>query len=167
VDADLKQAQGARWRFVTFHHPPFQSSASHAEDQWMRALVPIFEKRKVDVVFAGHVHNYQRTAPLRFSPAPGAAESWKDHKGQIDGTIRVDKAFDGVRHTRPKGILYVVSGAGGAPLYEDRVPTSQPFTRTYRVDGFSFTLVDLSAHKLHLRQMDPEGKLVDEVTITK
>ena len=36
VEKDLAAAQKTTWRFVAFHHPPFNSSAKHADDQWMR-----------------------------------------------------------------------------------------------------------------------------------
>ena len=35
----------------------------------------MFEECGVDVIFAGHVHNYQRTVPLQFSPDAGASRS--------------------------------------------------------------------------------------------
>jgi predicted phosphohydrolase len=44
--------------FVTFHHPPFNSSNAHFGDQHMRLLADVFEAGKVDVVLSGHVHNY-------------------------------------------------------------------------------------------------------------
>ncbi len=70
---DLKAAQNAGWRFVGFHHPGFNSSKVHFGDQWMRLLAPIFEQYIVDIVFAGHVHNYQRSWPMKFVPDVGQA----------------------------------------------------------------------------------------------
>ena len=61
LEADLKKAQKADFRFLAFHHPPFTAvSARQQESMQLQELVPIFEKYKVDVVFAGHDHNYQR-----------------------------------------------------------------------------------------------------------
>jgi hypothetical protein len=52
------------WRFVFFHHPPF-SSANHGENAKMRdAMVPVFTRAKIDIVFAGHDHSYERTRPM-------------------------------------------------------------------------------------------------------
>ena len=69
---DLAAAQSATWRFVAFHQPGFNSSKEHFAEQSMRQLSPIFEAAHVDIVFAGHVHNYQRSFPLTFVPANAA-----------------------------------------------------------------------------------------------
>lgn len=51
------------WKFVFFHHPPF-SSAEHGENATMRdVMVPVFERAKLDIVFAGHDHSYERIKP--------------------------------------------------------------------------------------------------------
>jgi acid phosphatase type 7 len=70
----------------------------------------------VDVVFNGHVHNYQRSVPLKFDIAetekPGKI-AWKDLAGkEVAGKFSLDTNFDGITRTRPKGIIYIVSGAG-------------------------------------------------------
>ena len=72
VERDLAAAKDATWRFVACHHPPFNSSHAHFGDQRMRVLVDLFEAGKVDVVWTGHVHNYQRTFPLTFAVNRGA-----------------------------------------------------------------------------------------------
>jgi hypothetical protein len=56
---------GVRWRFVAFHHTIY-SSGEHGSNTSIRAnLVPLFDRRRVDVVFMGHDHDYERTLPLR------------------------------------------------------------------------------------------------------
>ena len=51
------------WKFVFFHHPPF-SSANHGENSRMRnVMVPVFTRAKIDIVFAGHDHSYERIRP--------------------------------------------------------------------------------------------------------
>lgn len=66
----LSSAADAQCRFIAFHHPGFHSSNKYAEQQRMRVLSPVFEAGKVDVVFSGHVHNYERSYPMRFVPQP-------------------------------------------------------------------------------------------------
>lgn len=62
LERDLA-ASKKRWKFVFFHHPPF-SSANHGENAKVRdILVPIFARQKVDIVFSGHDHAYERTKP--------------------------------------------------------------------------------------------------------
>ena len=166
LEADLKAAQTATWRVVALHHPLFQSSRSHADDQWMRTLSPILEKYGVDLVFAGHVHNYQRTAPLRFAPTKVG------RRGEpVEGRFTVDTTFDGRTVTRAHGIIHLVTGAGGAHLYDkgqgaDRA-SWQPWTRAFVSDRNSFTVVDVDGRTLRLRQLDAEGRELDAITVTK
>ncbi|MGA2083610.1 MAG: metallophosphoesterase [Holophaga sp.] len=68
---ELQKAQDATWRFVVFHHAAFSLASFRHTRQWhMRQLWPIFQKYNVDLVFAAHLHTYQRTAPFRFTPTP-------------------------------------------------------------------------------------------------
>jgi predicted phosphodiesterase len=166
LEADLSAARGADWRIVALHHPLFQSSRSHFDDQWLRPLSPLLEKYGVDLVLAGHVHNYQRTAPLRFKPAKIGL------RGQpVDGVFTVDEAFDGKTVTRARGIVHVVTGAGGAELYDpwqtDAKASWQAWTRTFISDRYSFTVLDVVGKTLKLRQLDTEGRELDAITLTK
>jgi len=166
LEADLKAAKGAAWRIVALHHPLFQSALSHANDQWMRPISPLLEAYGVDLVLAGHVHNYQRTAPLRFKPTRVGP------RGQaVAGDFVVDEAFDGTSVTRAKGIIHIVTGAGGAELYDpwqtDAKASWQPWTRAFVSDKHSFTVLDVADKTLKLRQLDAEGHELDAITLTK
>jgi len=48
------------WLFVFFHVPPYSSVQDALEADVRGALVPLFERYGVDVVFNGHHHNYER-----------------------------------------------------------------------------------------------------------
>ena len=75
-------------------------------------MADLFEKYKVDLVISGHVHNYQRTYPLKFEIAPGSPKI-----GLVPGKLTLDKEFDGVKKTKTKLPIYLVSGgARGRPL---------------------------------------------------
>ena len=165
LDKDLSAARKARWRFVVLHHPPFQSSKEHFNNQWMRTLAPRFEKHRVSVVWSGHVHNYQRTHPLRFVP-----KGPKDKDGKVDGKLSLDTKYDGQRNTRPSGVLYVVTGAGGASLYEkveaaDGKP--MPFTAKMINNTHSLTVVEIDDRKMSVRQIAADGKEIDKFTVTQ
>ena len=166
LEADLKAARGAAWRIVALHHPLFQSSRSHFDDQWMRPLSPILEKYGVDLVLAGHVHNYQRTAPIRFKPTKVGLRG-----KPVEGTFTVDQTFDGKTITRAQGIIHIVTGAGGAELYDpwqtDAPASWQPWTRAFVSDQHSFTVLDVEGRKLKLRQLDAGGRELDAITVTK
>jgi 3',5'-cyclic AMP phosphodiesterase CpdA len=166
LEADLKAAKGATWRIVALHHPLFQSSRSHFDDQWIRPLSPILEKYGVDLVLAGHVHNYQRTAPIRFKPNKVGPRG-----KAVEGEFTVDEAFDGKTVTRAKGIIHIVTGAGGAELYDpwqtDAKASWQPWTRAFISDKHSFSVLDVEAKKLRLRQLNAVGGELDAITLTK
>jgi len=168
VADDLAAAKGATWRFVGFHHPGFNSSKAHFNDQQMRVLSDVFEQGGVDVVFAGHVHNYQRSLPLKFKSA-GTFDFKKSRV--VDGEFQFDKDFDGAKTTKAKGVIYLVTGAGGAGLYDreqgDAVSTWQPFTAKFVSKINSLTIMDVSGKKASFRQVAADGSVVDSWTLTK
>ena len=177
VKKDLAAAQGATWRFVMYHHPGFSSSRTHFEQQQMRLLSPLFENGNVDVVFNGHVHNYQRTFPMRFVPNPQGVQliaSMGNHiyRGRaVNGRWTLDKAFDGKTNTRPNGIVYVITGAGGQILY-DQAQTNDPnsyqeFTSKFISNVHSLTVADVSGNVLTIKQLDSDGNEIDSFTIAK
>ena len=98
----------ATWKFVAHHHPPYSSDSDDYGDSFrgpttrgdleVRQLVPLYEKYKVDIVWVGHIHTYERTWPIR-----------KD---------RVDEK---------NGVIYIQTGGGGAGL-ESFAPTRSWFT---------------------------------------
>ena len=81
-------------------------------------IAPILETGKVDIVFAGHVHNYQRTYPLTFAPdnfgsqLVAGANNIRTGK-TVNGRWTLDKDFNGKKNTKPNGVIYIVTGAGG------------------------------------------------------
>lgn len=84
-------ARGATWRFAYFHKPPYSSGLGHGSDYALRETwAPLFERFGVDVVFAGHEHNYERSTPRRDYAAVG-------------GTAAV---------------VYIVTGGGGKQFYD-------------------------------------------------
>lgn len=105
-------ASRAPWRVVVLHRPPWSSdlddygNACRAEaqsgDPRSRPLIPLFEKHRVDVVFCGHVHDYERTWPI------------------LEG--RVDEA---------RGVTYVQTGGAGG-YGETHAPTRSWFTAHVR-----------------------------------
>ena len=173
---DLAAASNATWRFVLYHHPGFNSSRAHFEQQQMRLIAPILEKGKVDIVFAGHVHNYQRTYPLTFIPdnvgAQLVAGTSNTRIGKtVTGRWTLDKSFNGKRNTKPSGVIYIITGAGGQGLYNPEQTKDkdswQKFTDVFESRVHSFTVLDVDGNTLVLRQLDINGKEVDRVKITK
>jgi len=98
----------ATWKFVCHHHPPYSSDendygdtyrgSSELGDKNVRQLVPLYDQYKVDIVWYGHIHDYERTWPLR--------------AGRVD---------------QKNGVVYIQTGGGGAEL-ENFAPTRSWFT---------------------------------------
>lgn len=172
LEADLSKAKQARWKFVVMHHAPFHTSQRHAQEQWMRQMIPVFQAHGVDLTFSGHVHNYQRTLPLRFLPDP-KAETVLDarRRGEFKGTFALDRVYDGRTHTRPEGIIHLVTGAGGAALYEPELDTRKeawaPWMAAYHAADHSITVMDVTEQQLVIRQVTPEGREVDRFVVSK
>jgi predicted phosphodiesterase len=177
VEKDLAASKDATWHFVMFHHPGFNSSKEHFEQQQMRLLSPIFDKAKVDIVFNGHVHNYQRTFPMTFVPDKKGVllvggMGMKNIRGRVvNGTWKLDKAFDGKTKTKPEGVIYLVTGAGGQELYnpeQNNDPDSwQKFTDKFISLAHSISVVDVDGKTLTVRQVGSNGQELDSFKITK
>ena len=169
---DLAAARNATWKFVVFHHAPFNSSRAHFNEQQMRLVSDVLEHRGVDIVFNGHVHNYQRTRPLKFLATPAPDRSFRARSPYVvDGDFEIDDTFDGENDTTPDGVVYIVTGAGGAGAYDpdqtDNVPTWQPYTQKLISDVYSFTVVDVDGPRLTLKQISERGEQLDRIVVTK
>ncbi len=167
IKKDLASAQSATWRFVGFHHPGYNSSLRHKDDQWMRLVSNLFEAGNVDVVFAGHVHNYQRTYPLTFKPTRMEVEK----NGDVPGEWSLDKDFGNGSKNRPKGVVYIVSGGGGATLYDPELQKTPakwlPFTTTFISEVHSYTVAEVNGKTLKVKQVSEKGDQVDAWQIAK
>ncbi len=107
-------ASKARWKFAVHHHPPYNSDEDDYGNAWrgastygdtdVRTLVPLYEKFGVDIVFNGHIHDYERTFPIL-----------------ADRTVEKG------------GVVYVTAGGGGGGL-ENYSPNRSWFTAKVRRD---------------------------------
>lgn len=165
VESDLTSARDKTWRFVTFHQPGFSCDYAHFKEQRMRLLCDIFEECGVDVVFSGHAHNYQRSFPLSFKIYQAEPD------GTVHGELLLDREFDGEKKTSPEGVLYIVSGAGGARLYRSATEAQQralgDFTAKFIADVHSFTVCDVNGEVLDLKQISQDGNIIDQIRLTK
>jgi hypothetical protein len=139
---DLERATTA-WKFVVMHHPMY-SCGMHGSDYELRNLLgPIFEQHGVDLVFAGHDHDYQRSHPMRNGDP-----------------IDVEQAPN---FRQPRGVLYIVTGGGASP----RTTSAKCRFTARAIAATHFTQVDVDGAQLALRAVDPDGQVLDEITIDK
>jgi hypothetical protein len=63
LDRDLA-ASDRPFEIVLLHKPPFSSGSHGSDGDVQSTFVPIFAKHGVDLVLAGHDHDYERTNPI-------------------------------------------------------------------------------------------------------
>lgn len=141
------RASRAEWKIVCYHHPAYSSDENDYGDTWsgpstrgdlrVRALVPLFDRHGVDIVWNGHIHSYERTWPLRQD-----------------------------RATQPtKGTIYMVTGGGGGSL--ERAGPIRPFFQNTVRRGHHFCFVAVNGKTLEMKAYDLEGRLFDTLRIQK
>lgn len=54
----------AIWKFAVMHHPAYSSGPHGDTARIQKVLSPVFAKLHIDVVFAGHDHQYERFKPV-------------------------------------------------------------------------------------------------------
>lgn len=54
----------ATWKFAVMHHPAFSSGPHGDTARIQKVLSPLFSKLHIDIVFAGHDHQYERFKPI-------------------------------------------------------------------------------------------------------
>ena len=86
----------SEWKVAFFHHPPYSSGGAHGSDTKLREIVePIFLKNRVNVVFAGHEHFYERIKPQKGIYYFISGSGGKLRKGDVKkGSPLTDNAFD-------------------------------------------------------------------------
>jgi len=167
---DLKNAQSKAWRILVMHQPGFLIGAAHENEQKMRMISDIAQKYKVDMVIAGHAHCYERSYPLKFSPKDGAKQFTINPDESVLGDIELDKEYDGVKKTHPKGIIHVVSGAGGANLYpinQAAITAKDSYMTKWDYSTHSFSSLDVDQKSITFRQITEDGKELDKFVLTK
>ncbi|MHC4378230.1 MAG: metallophosphoesterase [Planctomycetota bacterium] len=140
-------ASRATWKFAVLHQPPYTSDsddygdtyadASFRGDRNARQIVELLEKYGVDLCFSGHVHDYERTFPIRGG--------------------RVVSHFAG-------GVIYVTAAGGGGHL-EDFDPANTWFGHR-KANRHHVVQVGIHGAELELFAMDEEGRLFDSLTLT-
>ena len=129
------------WKFVVLHRPPYTAGAHAPCEKIQNTLVPVFESTGIDIVFSGHDHMYERMMPIR----------------------------GGKPAENGDGVTYVISGAGGALLYQPLPPEQRPaYLAALHNEIHSFTSVSVvSDDELILTQIALNGEILDRWTLYK
>lgn len=138
----------ARWRFAVLHQPPYTSDSndygdttkgpSRRGDPNVRNIVRLLERYDVDVCFSGHVHDYERTFPIKGNE---------------------------VVPYEAGGVIYVTAAGGGGSL-EDFDPANTWFGHK-KARKHHLVYVAIHHDELELQAVDLEGRLFDTLRLDK
>ena len=86
----------SKWKMAYFHHPLYSSGEKHGSEEDLRILIePLFVQHRMDVVFAGHEHFYERIKPQKGIYYFTAGGSAKLRSGNISTRSAItEKGFD-------------------------------------------------------------------------
>ena len=93
-------ASEARWKIAVFHHPIYSSGTKHGSNLRLRKnLEPLLTKYRVNAVFSGHDHIYERTKPQQGVQYFVTGAGGKTQRGGVDlaSPIR-DVSYDADNH---------------------------------------------------------------------
>jgi predicted phosphodiesterase len=93
---DALSKSSAKWKVAYLHHPLYSSGEKHGSEEDMRLIIePLFVQYKVDAVFAGHEHFYERIKPQKGIYYFTAGGSAKLRSGNISSRSNMtEKGFD-------------------------------------------------------------------------
>ena len=160
VVQDLRKAANnpdIKWIIVTMHYPFYSSPNTCGESdcagnkESRDIFHPLFDKYGVDLVLQGHVHNYQRSYPLKFnqesSPEP-----------IITSTAKTD-------YKNPNGVIFAIVGTGGVNLHG--LSGSAPFMAYQQDSKFGILDMHVSDNQLDAKFVSNNGATLDHFSISK
>jgi hypothetical protein len=157
VKQELEKASkdpNIEWIVVYYHKPMYASSTKHAGLTSLRDIYhPLFDQYKVDLVLAGHNHNYQRSFPLQFNEADS------------DKPILVNKNQNTYNEI---GVpIFITSGTGGVSLHSLGAQAEFNAKQFGKFGHLNVNVSKDTSNKLVGTFYDLTGNKLDEFTITK
>jgi 3',5'-cyclic AMP phosphodiesterase CpdA len=94
LDNTLKQSADA-WKICYFHHPLYSDGRRHGSEVDLRVVLePLFVKYRVNVVFSGHDHIYERIKPQKGITYFVNGSSGELRKGDVRPSAMTAAYFD-------------------------------------------------------------------------
>ncbi len=136
LDNVLADSSERPWIIATYHHPAFTNHPTRQPDLGTLGLfVPRLEQAGATVTLAGHNHHYERSVPIKELVAA------------------------------PDGLTHVVSGGGGASLYDLEIGLDP--LQAHGAVVHHFLLGEADACKLTLSAIGTDGVVFDSVTFER
>jgi hypothetical protein len=144
------------WIIAYFHQPMYTSPATCCAplDAFRDAYHPLFDQYGVDLVLQSHVHNYQRTFPLKYNmDSPANPIQTSQNSGD---------------YLDPDGQIFAIVGTGGVGLHA--LSGKSSFVSIQQVNFFGQLDVKITqnGNKLEGRYYrNDNGAILDSFSITK
>jgi len=148
---DLRQASNDSahpWKIAVFHNPPYNVGGHDGDTGVQTVLAPLLSRYKVDLVFNGHNHYYERTYPLK--------------GGGTNPTV-TDTGLH--YYLNPSGVIYATTGSCGAPLYN----SGSAYYLAVAKKTYHFSKLSVFANNsLHMETFQDDGiTIIDDFWIVK
>lgn len=114
-----------KWRIATFHKNMFTGSGSHQSDsdgkKVREAMLPVFDRLKIDVALQGHDHIYEVVGPVNNATKTLVEGAVEHVETVVPGGVRENMTgkTGGVFNVN-EGTLYFLNNSAGKKKYEPR-----------------------------------------------
>jgi acid phosphatase type 7 len=149
LKADLKSPESVQADFImaVFHHPPYSSGGHGSNENVREVWETLLMEHGVDLVFNGHNHFYQRTLPSYGG-------------GPVVETLPTKNGVDFIQ-TGSGGVVYLITGGGGAPLYTPKPADFVAVNAKQR----HFIRVEYVPGEVHCTVINEDGMVIDEFIV--
>lgn len=127
LESTLKNSK-ATWKFATYHHPAYSSSAGRDNTTLRNAWIPLFDKYHVDLALQGHDHAYLRTFPLKDSKKVASPKEGTIYLISVSGT----KMYAQGKHEYTE---YGMSNVATYQVLDIQIDGNRLVYRAYDIDG--------------------------------
>ena len=134
---------------IVFQHKPLYSGSGLEIPELREQYHHLFEKYHVDLVLAGHAHNYQRSYPILYNEIRPARPTITDHEK--------------LQYFDLQGTIFVIAGTGGESI---QGADMKPFlAKIYQ--GYGCIDIQIRGKQLRAEYYSDDGKTIDEFSIIK
>ncbi|MFN3304060.1 MAG: phosphodiester glycosidase family protein [Roseateles sp.] len=125
------------WKVLMLHRPPYEGNAGSGNEFSRRFVPPVVDRAGIDLVIAGHDHQYARSHPL-LGGVPNA-----------------------------KGATYLIAGSASAKFYNATSRNGMPAVAAalYDEDLQTYTTLHVKGGRLHLLTRNIYGRVVDQTQL--